>query len=188
MNEVIADVNRIGRMAVIPTSVAGAGVTFSATTGLVTLSAATTANINGCFTNVYGSYKIEYRLATSASTGLDVLLRDSGVNAITNYDNQRFTNISATLAGVRSAAGTAFQIDTISLIGVHAGTARLVDPFVAVQTLLFTDYLAFDATFTVASGEGRTNGRHRNNNAYDGFNMSPPSGNITGTMKIYGLT
>ena len=187
-NQIIADVNRIGRIVVLPTSVAGSGVTLNSATGVVTASAASSVNVNGCFSDLYTSYQIEYILETSASVGLNLRMRASGTDATTNYDNQRFTNISATLSAQRNAGGSSFQADTITLIGTHAGNMKLVDPFAATQTLMFTDYLSFDATMTTSSGEGRTNGRHRTATSYDGFTINPPSGTVTGTIKVYGLT
>jgi hypothetical protein len=62
----------MGLVKVIPTSVAGSGVTLGAT-GTVTFAASTSVSINGCFSALYSNYRVV--IAGSGTDNLDGSLR-----------------------------------------------------------------------------------------------------------------
>ena len=96
-----------GLKLIVPTSVAGSGVSVSAT-GKVTFTAATTVSVNGCFTSSYDNYLIVMRMkASSGNPNIQVRMRASGSDATgSNYTRQYLTADSTTVAGGRDTSQT----------------------------------------------------------------------------------
>ena len=172
-----------------PGSVGGTDVTESL--GTTTLGAsATFARVSGVFSAAHGfeRYLIEYNLVTSAAAGINLLMDAAGVPSEANYDNQRDTSVSTTVATVRTAANAAGQVDVISLAGArHRGAIILRNPASAIETEFWNDYTVMDAAYGTSAGAGYTRGRHRLATAYDGFRLQAVSGNLTGPIRVFGL-
>src|SRR4051812_23277948 len=98
-NAVVALVNKQGLTSVIPTSVAGSGVAVGAA-GVVTFTAATVVNINGCFTSSYDSYLVVVDVpTTSATLTITGVFRLAGTDVTTaNYDLEVLQGASAVAA------------------------------------------------------------------------------------------
>lgn len=171
-----------------PSSVAGTGVTESG--GTATLAGAATAGtINGVFSAAYGfeQYLVDYDLTTAGAGSINMFLTLAGAAAATAYDNQRDTSISNVSATVRTANVTSAQVDTIGIAARHKGTIILTNPHLAAETEFLSDYSVRDATYTTASGTGRTKGRHRTATAYDGVRLEASTGTMAGTIKVFGI-
>lgn len=181
-------VNMPGLNLIVPTSVSGSGVTVS-NRGTVTCTAATAPIINGVFTSRFANYAIEIDLTISAAAALRLQLSASGTPATTAYDNQRLVVISTAANASQALNDSGFLIGgALSVASAqHAGTVKLYRPAVAVGTA-GTVHMAVNANpMTVNTGQHIGALMHRPTTAYDGLAFVPASGNLTGTIRVYGI-
>lgn len=192
-NEVITAVNLTGLVGVIPTSVSGTGVSYDATTGLVTFTAATTAsgiNVNGCFTADYANYKVVWDIpTTSTNLNLTMQLRVSGTSAATAYDRLVIggTGAIATATVANNLNQTSWQV-AAATTAQHHSILDLWRPAVAVGTVGFLvgSGLTNPPTAAGTFATQQSTLFHRTATAYDGFTIAPSTGTCTGTLRIYG--
>jgi hypothetical protein len=171
-----------GLKLIVPSSVAGSGVSVSAS-GKVTFTAATSISVNGVFSATYDNYLavVQYKFAAASNTAIRV--RASGTDATTNYTYQSLEASNTTVAGERGSIGNAFAGDAgTDTSGIHI---YFYGPYLSQATAL--------RTVTVSSRNG---GRildfantHSTASAYDGFTLYPTGAtNGTGTLTVYGLS
>ena len=174
-----------GMVPIVPTSVAGTGVTVDAK-GRVTFAAATSISLNGVFTSAFDNYHIRMHVqSASAALGGTVRLRASGTDESgTNYSNQQTYTSGATIQTAATASITAWAFSAVAGTE-HATIADLFAPALAKATLMRLN----NATFTGAAANGTTDyaARHNLATAYDGLSIIPSTGNMTGTLRVYGL-
>lgn len=186
-NAIIGVVNAQGLTSVIPTSVAGSGVSVGAA-GKVTFTTASAVSVNGCFTSTYDNYLIVFDFTTSGAAGLNVTLRLSGTDATTAYDSQRATAINATAAAAQSLASTSWVgSGGLGITGArHIGRLQLYKPAIATATggEIWNGVTA--NPMTTSSGLYQGFLQHQTATAYDGFTFTPGTGTITGSLRIYG--
>ena len=172
---------------ITPTSVAGSGVTLSG--GQVTMTAATALSVNGCFTSAYDNYQIvwDIRSTSAASWYLNMRMRAAGTDAATAYLSAfAYPNFTTdTVAGFGVSAGvTSFVFGYIGDAALgNSGVMSMRTPAIAARTTM--NYQS--GTFAAGGSSWAGGGIHTTATAYDGFSMSPMTGNITGTLRIYGL-
>ncbi len=179
--------NMPGLNIIIPTSVAGTGVSVSSG-GAVTVTAATAASINGCFTSRFANYLVVMDCTTSAASGIDVTLRAAGTNATTAYDNQRFIIQNATATAAQSLNSSAIiTAGGIGIIGARiSGQMTVMGPAVAAATAGEVQTTITPNPMTTSAGKYVGGFLHRTATAYDGISFTPGAGNITGTIRVYG--
>ena len=177
-----AVVKGAGMDLITPTSVAGSGVTLSG--GEVTFSAATAVSLNGCFTSSYQNYRVVMSLtANSAGGQLQARLRAAGTDTSTSTYKYIYGRNAST---VNDAAGgtTTFWFVTYS-----DGTTA--------------SHGSMDIFRANSSGNAGMRGQTYANDtvgilynigglctqatAHDGLTLFPSAGNITGTVRVYGL-
>lgn len=172
-----------GLVPIVPTSVAGTGVSLNATTGLVTFSAATTISVNGCFTSTFRNYLI-LPVVTSRSTNSFTAfkLRASGTDLSTGYDLVRT---------IRAGTATTAQLANNTDVPLGSGNfpsaqhrVEVFDPQLSSQTRLMSRTVESQAAAapTIVEVDGST----RSTSAYDGFSLIAAAGNATGTLQVYG--
>jgi len=186
------NVNLATFMPMIPANVVGTGVTFNATTGLVTLTTATTASLNGVFTSTYARYVLQFDFpTTSANVSLTARLRGSGSDSSTAvYDIQQNVsrgNDAAYPASVNALAQTSWSFANNTATRLHFGSMELVRPATATPTMMIAQSFSTLNPATAAATTGVTlkGGLHRDSIAYDGITIIFTGGNATGTMKVY---
>ena len=163
-----------------------------ANSGLVTLlsqttfTGATTVTQDNIFTSSYTFYKILCRYTTSSTFPITLVLRASGSDATSNYNNQRFI-----------AQGTATTVDrqtAQSSIVVGQDTngsffsqfdCELYGPQLAeatnIRSTMARTYAAYNAPEWVNIW-----GNHSTATAYDGFKLAVSTGTMTGVYSVYG--
>jgi len=177
-------VNRQGLTAVIPTSVAGSGVSLNAA-GRVTFTTATAVNINGCFSSTFDNYVIVVDIsATSANSIPQFRLRLAGTDAsgATDYYSNSLVGSGASTAAAAFSTNLGY-IATASLRET-SGELRLFEPALAAPTRWTVTSMQHATTPVIQVGV--FGGRHNLSTAYDGITIYPSTGNITGTFRIYG--
>lgn len=187
VNAIVARVNRQGLTSIIPTSVAGTGVTLNSTTGVVSFSASSTITINGAFTSEFKNYKIianPYGSATGLSLFANLCL--AGVANVVTYYYGGSSNAagSATLTAHTGSNLTKWDVGRIHLNPGFSFTAMdIFSPQTSGQTTI--DFCNFGDT-----GGGpiaiKASGMHLASVSYDGIQFTLSSGSITGTIQIYG--
>lgn len=187
-NAIIVLVNAQGQTSIIPTSVTGTGVSVGAA-GKVTLTAATSASVNVCFTSTYDNYLIQFDFTTSAAASPNIVLRAAGTDSVAaNYDAQQLVARSTTALVAQALAGTSWPASGgVALVaGRHVGSIRLYGPALAVATAGLIEDNVTANPMTTSSALATTSLLHRLTSAFDGFTISVASGNVTGNLRVYG--
>jgi hypothetical protein len=185
------NVNLATFMPMVPTSVVGTGVAYSTTTGLVTLTGASTISLNGVFTSTYSRYLIQYDFpTTSTNLVFTVRLRATSDASTAVYDQQR--NISrgndvSNPSSVNTLAATSWALGATTGTSIHMGSIELVRPATATPTLMIGQAFATlnPATAATTTSVTQLAGLHRTAAAYDGITFITNTGTATGTMKVF---
>jgi len=172
-----------GLVAVVPTSVSGSGVALANAT--VTITAASTASIIGCFTSTYTNYLAVYNF-TATSSYLRMKLRTASADVSTGYGTTNaFVNDNSTTLGFLNSGAVSWN-DTRWLISQNVqsyGTMTLFNPQIAATTFLQNDNTAISSTNSLRLfGAGRNTGT----DICTGLTIFPDSGTFTGTITVYG--
>ena len=182
--------NGVGLNKVIPTSVAvGSGSGSVDAIGNVTFSGASSVSVNGCFTSVYDNYKIMFNVTSASANNYPSLrLRASGTdNSSTNY-NAAFierNSTNTTVTGYAGSSATGFQLGYCLTAG-SSNAVELFSPFITDYTSYLMIGTSKNATVSSANYAEWKNGGMSVTTSYDGFSIIPSTGNITGTIRIYG--
>jgi hypothetical protein len=155
-----------------------------------TFSAASTINVNNCFTSTYANYKIIIT-ADQVSVGGSCLmrLRASGSDTTTGYNDQRFRGDDASYAGFENQDGTSYWYP-LTLTGAtdvtSASQIEVYSPQLARRTLgLSSSICAAGTTNTFDVGNGLA---LLNTTQYDGFSLIMSAGNMNGEYRVYGYS
>jgi len=184
-NAIINAVNANGQVSVIPTSVAGTGVSVGAA-GKVTFAAATTVSVNGCFTSTYENYYIEMLIVHSTSTSTTMRLRAAGTDdSSANYDVQQLLASGATASAVQSLAGTSWFLAGVSSTQENE-SITVNAPALALATEAISTNRGTANPMVAGNGLAFKMMQHRSLTAFDGFTLTPSAGTITGYLRIYG--
>ena len=173
-----------GLKLIVPTSVAGSGVSVSAS-GKVTFTAATSVSVNGVFDSTYDNYLAVVRFkGTSGDFSVDGRLRVSGSDNSTSnsYTRQLLIADSTSVSAGRNTntfwsgwlVASATQQD-----GAHI---YLYGPALAQPTAMRTVCVSGASSAYISD----CSGTHNQSTAYDGFTIYAAT-SITGTLTIYGL-
>lgn len=177
-----------GLFQLIPSSVSGTNASLG-TSGVITLAAATSASVNGCFTTAFANYRLVFDMAMSAAATLDMVLRASSTDTTTGYDRSRTggTGTGGTASTLQALNSASWVISAASLIGRHNHILDIFNPQVAstVTTCQYTS-TATDNPMTAAAAQAQGVLQQRATTQFDGFTITPASGNLTGTLRIYG--
>lgn len=174
-----------GLVPIVPTSVAGTGVSLNAGTGLITTTNATTANINGCFTSVFRNYRIFIESTGTAST-LVVTLRASGTDSITGYDRTELLARNATVSSSTNLNGASATIIGFSNTLMQANI-DVSGPQLAVATTMLSSggVHSNPAAVNIANGLVTNYITHRPSTSYDGVTITYSAAQ-SGTIRVYG--
>jgi hypothetical protein len=148
-----------------------------------TVSAANSVSINNCFTSTYSHYRIILTLVATANdqVGLRARLRVSGTdNSASSYSTNilRVSGASATASG---ATETFYVIGATSTTRNAATSLDIFNPQVAENTeLVAQGYYSANAEMDFYGGD------FTGTNQFDGITIYAASGNITGTIRVYG--
>lgn len=172
---------------VIPGGVSGSGVSVSPT-GLVTLSSASSVNIDGVFSSRFSSYKIMTDIVTSGNALVNMQFRAGGVtNTGSVYDKQVLRGYGSTVDGAQALAQTAWSLQGNSGAGMrHVLDVTLSGPFLASPTQALGSASSSTNPMTSASGTATVSMLHRTASSYDGLMLSASTGTLSGTLQIFG--
>lgn len=174
----------VGMKPIVPTSVAGSGVSVG-TRGKVTFTTASTISLNGIFTSTYDTYKIVFDCsATSTSAGGTLRLRLAGTdNSSAVYAFQQTTAAATTVATTTGTTGTSWGFTAVSGTE-HYFELTLNAPALARATRGRIDTGTW--TGNTANTQTKSELRHSATSAFDGLSIIASTGNMTGSLTVYG--
>jgi hypothetical protein len=177
-----------GLVPAVPSSVTIATGSGSANAlGQVSFTGATSVSLNGVFTSTYKSYRVIILVdSNSVSTSnVSMRYRASGTDFTTAlYQRTGLatrTNVSSATIGQTGQTSIAF-LDVGSNTGF--ATIEIKNPVPAVWTESLVHSSGIDAT--TAFNMVVQSGLLPSNTSFDGFSIIPASGNITGTVQVFG--
>jgi hypothetical protein len=173
----VTSVTGAGMDLIVPTSVAGTGVTLSG--GQVNFSAAASVSVNGCFTSTYANYFLVFNASATGGGNVTFRYRSAGTdNSTTNYTRRAlYINVSTTPQGLYSASSSsALDITTPTTGGSYIG--HIVAPQLAQQTMSTINWISQNFGGTSTDIFTATT-------QFDGISFIESS--LTGTLRIYGL-
>lgn len=187
-NALIDAYNRAALIGVVPTSVAGTGVSVSGN-GQVTFTAAPSVSVNGVFTSTYDNYRIVWNSPTQTqNSDLYMRMRAAGTDDTTSdYSFMRGWD------GGTAAARTVAMVTATSswIISAGASASQTNDGYLDI----WGPALAAAVTGLSQSAVHQpspnmytttTNLYNSSTNPFDGFTIYPASGSITGVLRVYG--
>lgn len=167
-------------------TVTGAGSSGSAgTNGKITFGTAESVSVNGVFSATFTNYLLIADFDSSAaSMDTNLRLRVGGADNSTasSYVRQQINANDTTLAGARVTTNL-WRVGPGASVYTNGFSAYLYRPFAA-DTTAYTSTPVnseLNAYLTVMCGT------HNQNTSYDGFTLLASTGNITGTVTVYGL-
>jgi hypothetical protein len=166
------------------TPASGAGLTLITSQAFTT---STAVNVNSVFSATYTNYKLIIRTTATTAGGdanLAIRLRVSGTDATTNYTNQRTYSTGSTAGGEQQTSWYALEYNPTFPISI--GEHDLFGPFVAARTYGVSAIPKINnAGVFVQVNAGLY---HSTATSYDGFSLIASSGNVTGTVEVYGYS
>jgi hypothetical protein len=183
----VTSVTGAGMDLIVPTSVAGTGVTFSG--GQISFTAATEVSINGCFTSAYDNYRVMLNVTAPTSGAIYITgrLRAAGTNAAgANYTSAYSGASAAGFQGNYTTGNTSFSIKGNGALETPMGVVfDITSPALAVATGIPS--LNTFGTLSGNNGMLTFMQRHTLATAYDGISLLIASDTMSGTLRIYGL-
>jgi hypothetical protein len=174
---------------VVPTSVAvGSGSGTVSTNGAVTFTGASSVSLNGCFNSTYDNYRIVYNGIASAAATIQMRMRGAGTDNATagSYLYNAFYMEATAGYGValNSGGNTLIQLCNTGVTQLTSINMDISQPFLATPTsgMQLASVLRVGLQYFGQWGTFA----HQNTTSYDGFSLFPASGNLTGTIRIYG--
>lgn len=146
---------------------------------------ASSVSLNNCFSSSYENYKIIFTLSSiSAAAGINMRMRAAGVDTSTstyNWTNGRTGRVSTTDAGGFTGQ-TSFQL-MYATNGYEAGMhVEIMRPYVSGGAKYVGLGQAYDGGYLLYSESGSCTQATQ----HDGFTLYPTTGNMTGTIRLYG--
>jgi hypothetical protein len=187
-SDFVKDGWQAGLWLVTPTSVAGSGVTLSGQT--VSFTDATSVSVNGCFTSKYRNYLVlfEGQRGSGSEGQIDFRFRAAGNNTTAlsyAFQGVSQTSTSAPIAqsGASVVAGYFSNVGATAVGSAHA-RMNVFNPERTAYTgfTVETGFEWISNTFFYRA----VSGLFRATTSFDGFSLIPATGNLSGTLKIYG--
>jgi hypothetical protein len=174
-----------GLAVVAPTSIANSGGSASASAGEVTFTGVNSVSLNGVFTTAYRNYQVVWNATGGTASGAVYFrYRAAGTDNTTSSYNSAgvfaaYAGGAVNGAGYGSSAFSVFHFWNGGSIGQQRNI-NLFDPQSATNTSYGSvgsnqDVAAYYAGFFAAATQ------------FDGITIYPSSGNMTGTVRVYGL-
>ena len=186
LNQIITASNQTAMTGLVPTSVAGTGVTV-APGGAITITNGTSMSVNGVFSGTFDNYRITWTSSTRSSTNsLGFRLRAAGTDlTAATYDFVRGVDSGTTRAVTSSSATTSPPIDLGIAAGMTSnGVVDLFGPALVAPTTAQVQATLLSASVMSSSQVGFV---AESTAAYDGFTIAVTSPNTwSGVVRVYG--
>ncbi|MCU1418726.1 MAG: hypothetical protein JWP32_2900 [Schumannella sp.] len=183
VNSIVNALNANGQSLVVPTSVAGTGVSVT-TLGKVAFSGAASVSVNGCFSGAFDNYAIVIDIPSQSVAALvSMRFRTAGTDdPSATYTRQVFNS-----SGASNTASTTVN-DVLTYVSAATPLscsvrAEIFNPAIATSTRIISNSYGVNGSTAALSQVGTSTS---NTSVYDGFTIAPVSGTISGTLRVYG--
>jgi len=180
-----------GMKLIVPTSISvGSGSGSVATSGRVSFSGSSSVALNGIFSSTYKNYLIQLSLTGASADGVVYMkLRNSGTDASTNYS---WAFVGLNTSSVDTNTGASGSTSGLLMCSTEAdlnkayysSTVNLYRPFEATITSMSAIHTGSTSAAVPMTRSGGS--WHTTESSYDGINLIPSAGNITGDITVYG--
>lgn len=150
-------------------------------------SAAATITADGVFTSTYRNYTIFINTVASGNVDGFFKLRASGTSASTNYNIQTAQFADAVGTFSRSTAQTSARFSDFPT-QTQTTQLNLFGPQVADRTNFLASCVSMNNGTATQPVLAYRAGNHSDATSYDGIEILPSSGTLTGTYTIYGYS
>jgi hypothetical protein len=151
--------------------------------GGTSFSASSAVNLDSVFSATYQNYKIELFTTNSSQVMLQYRLRVGGAsNTTLNYSNQYLVADGTSVLVARNTGQNIGDVGQMVLSNISFMDITVFDPFSAAPTGMLTNTGCF-------AGEAYMRNQanvFKASTSFDGISFIPVSGNITGTVRVYG--
>jgi hypothetical protein len=151
-------------------------------------SAVSSQSFNDVFSTTYENYAVKFSNFSSsvADILLNMRLRVSGAdNTGASYSNAFVRGVGSTASAGQSVNGTAFnRLAYFSTTTASPMNLEIVSPFASART--YVSSTSFQPAAPTNAGLDIVTGFFNATTSFTGFTIYPDSGNITGTVSIYG--
>jgi len=152
--------------------------------GGASFSASSAVNVNDVFSTTYANYLVRTDFVGSATVAMSMRLRVSSAdNTTSDYNRESITAYGTTVEGGRGANATSFEVPAASTAGSYIQFS-FFNPFQAAKTGVIMDTVSYAGSGIEAT---RSSFAFAAATSFTGFSLIPASGNITGTLRVYGL-
>jgi hypothetical protein len=148
-----------------------------------TLSSTTSQSFNNCFTSTYRNYVVVLNVTGAGAEALNIRLRASGTDALTNYNNQYIEAKGTSVVGARGSGVSSYLLTAMRGTGNTYLELQVSKPQEATNTSFVGTSQDPDGGATMFL----TSGSNTNNTSYDGFTIYTTTNAMTGTISVYGL-
>jgi hypothetical protein len=172
-----------GLSSATPTSIANSGGLASLSGNTVTFTGVSSVSLNGCFTGDMDNYRVMTNYVTSTTAVMNLRFRASAadntaaVYQIRGGDQGGFT--SAAVSDQTSAAVAT------SYAGGNTAVIDVCNPYSAQYTLC--PFITMGGTVAVVALSRFGALAHLSTSSFDGLSLYMASGNMTGTVSVYGF-
>ena len=152
--------------------------------GTTSFTSSSALNINDVFSATYANYIVRTDFVGSGSVNMSMRLRVSGSdNTTSDYNAEILTAYGVTLEGARKANQSNFEIPGATTAGSYIQFS-FFNPFATAKTGIIMDTVSIAGSGIEAT---RSSFAFAAATSFTGFSLIPASGNITGTLRVYGL-
>ncbi len=174
---------RSGLVVMTPTSVSGSGVSLSGST--VSVSAASSATINGVFTSDFDFYQIRMFLLSSGSqVAITGQFTIAGTATATNYTTQSLNVYSTTIAADLNSNQTSFSVGNTTTNTYAPFILEVFYPNNNTTTHVLSQNHNYNAFPDMLGYRGA---RHTVATQFDGIKFTVSSGTFSGTIQTHGV-
>lgn len=159
------------------------------TSGLVKIasqsfSGSTSVNVNDVFSSAYENYKVVISYRASAATTMRLRMRTAGVNYTTN----KYFTVGYSYTGtINEGDATQAIVGWADVTGTGGIEFNFFRPFTSTSDTAFTIVQSGPRSGSFVYGPFMAGAGVRENRSDTGFSIYPDSGNITGTIRVYGV-
>jgi len=154
--------------------------------GTVSFSAATSVSLNNVFSSIYKNYRVMVNLNASTAISLSMRIRNSNSDISTSiYQRQSSSANNTSMTAGRANSQTSWLLDDVSQ-NVNVFVMDFFSPADSAQptSVLGLTGIRGDSASNILIGNIFSTNTY---NADTGFSLLPSSGNITGSISVYGF-
>jgi hypothetical protein len=175
-----------GMKLLTPTSIAvGSGSGSVGSTGTVTFTSASSVSLNGVFSATYNRYYVAFDgIGSTTQQELAFRFLDNTTPYTTgNHKTQQLYAASTSVSAVRSTTATSWPIGAVISTDRQFSQLTVINPFETLKPSGVSQYLEAIAGNIILISYGLS---ADTTTSFNGFQIFPASGTITGKLSVYG--